>query len=178
VHRDIKPANIFLCKYGEEHDFVKVLDFGLVTAFGGSTSDADTETALTRAHAVQGTPAYMAPEQALGRSDVDGRVDVYATGCVAYWLITGQQPFEADTPMGVLMHHAHTPAVPPSRRTDLPIAAGLEALILACLAKDPDERPASARDLSRRLGDLGLATWTEDRARDWWRAHLPDAVHG
>jgi serine/threonine-protein kinase len=172
----VKPANIFLCHYGEEFDFVKVLDFGLVTALTGSTSEAEAETAITRAHIVQGTPAFMAPEQALGRSPLDGRVDVYATGCVAYWLLTGHPVFEADTPMGVLMHHAHTEPAPPSARTDLPIPKDLDALVLACLAKAPADRPASARDLSQRLGALaGTDTWTEDRAREWWQAHLPAA---
>jgi eukaryotic-like serine/threonine-protein kinase len=98
VHRDIKPANIFLCRYGEDHDFVKVLDFGIVKA----TTATETGHAVTRDMTVHGTPAYMAPEQALGSSDVDGRADIYAIGCVAYWLLTGQLVFTADTPMAFL----------------------------------------------------------------------------
>src|SRR4029450_10027774 len=85
VHRDIKPANIFLCRYGEDHDFVKVLDFGIVKA---TAATAETGAALTREMTVHGTPAFMAPEQAVGSADVDGRADIYATGCVAYWLLT------------------------------------------------------------------------------------------
>ena len=171
VHRDIKPANIFLCRYGEEYDFVKVLDFGLVKAFD---EPADQGPALTRENLVQGTPAFIAPEQALGQSTLDGRVDIYATGCVAYWLLTGQLVFTAETSMGLLMHHIHTPPLPPSARSELPIPPALDRLVLSCLAKDPADRPQSAKELSRRLAEVeGARTWTQDRARDWWVTHQP-----
>jgi serine/threonine-protein kinase len=170
VHRDIKPANIFLCRYGEDHDFVKVLDFGIVKA----AAKAETGPALTREMTVHGTPAFMAPEQAVGSADMDGRADIYATGCVAYWLLTGQQVFTADTPMALLLHHAHTPATPPSTRTELRIPSALDDLVLSCLAKDPAARPQTARELSRRLASVEVANdWTDDRARDWWASHLP-----
>ena len=147
VHRDIKPANIFVCRYGEEYDFVKVLDFGLV----GTVRDAaDTSPVHRRENAVHGTLAFIAPEQAMG-TDLDGRADIYATGCVAYWLLTGQLVFTAETPMGLLQQHAHTTPTPPSARTDLPIPKALDDLVLACLAKDPANRPQSARELSLRL---------------------------
>jgi serine/threonine-protein kinase len=177
VHRDIKPANIFLCRYGEDHDFVKVLDFGLVKALrdGGDGGDAaDSGTALTRENAIHGTPAFIAPEQALGRTELDGRVDLYATGCVAYWLLTGQLVFTADTPMGLLMKHVHEPATPPSTRTELPVPPSLDRLVLSCLAKDPKDRPQSARELMRSLRDVeGAGQWTEDKAREWWQRHRP-----
>ncbi len=168
VHRDIKPANIFLCRYGEEYDFVKVLDFGIVRAVRDS---ADMSPLHTRENAVHGTPAFMAPEQAMG-TDVDGRADVYATGCVAYWLLTGQFVFTAESSMGFLIQHAQTPPTPPSARTDLPIPAALDDLVLSCLAKDPANRPQSARELSLRLADVeGASAWTQDRAREWWTTH-------
>ena len=168
VHRDIKPANIFLCRYGEEYDFVKVLDFGIV---GAVRDAAETDIVHTRENAVRGTPAFIAPEQALGKA-VDGRADIYATGCVAYWLLTGQFVFTADTPMGLLLHHARTPAEPPSARTDRPIPPALDALVLSCLAKDPADRPQSARELSLRLAELeGANPWTQERAREWWMAN-------
>jgi serine/threonine-protein kinase len=171
VHRDIKPANIFLCRYGEDYDFVKVLDFGIVKA---ARDSADTGTLLTQDHAVHGTPAFIAPEQVLGGSDLDGRADIYSTGCVAYWLLTGQLVFSGETPMALLLHHAHTPPTPPSARTELPIPPALDHLVLSCLAKDPAERPQSARELSRRLAEVeGASAWTEDRARDWWARHHP-----
>jgi len=173
VHRDIKPANIFICRYGEEYDFVKVLDFGIVRA---ARDHADTGPAQTRENAIQGTPAFIAPEQAMG-ADLDGRADIYATGCVAYWLLTGQFVFTAETPMGLLMQHAQTPPVPPSARTEQPIPAALDDLVLSCLAKDPANRPQSAKELSLRLGEVeGASAWTQDRAREWWEtalAHTP-----
>jgi eukaryotic-like serine/threonine-protein kinase len=173
VHRDIKPAHIFLCRYGEDFDFVKVLDFGIV----GATPDAAEPSPMqTRENTVRGTPAFIAPEQAIGAA-VDGRADIYATGCVAYWLLTGQLVFTADTPMRMLLHHAHTKPVPPSARTEMPIPSALEDLVLSCLAKDPAERPQSARELSLGLAKLeGANAWTQDRARTWWEAHQPTLV--
>src|SRR5438445_339749 len=168
VHRDIKPANIFVCRYGEEYDFVKVLDFGIVRAVRDA---ADTNPVHTREHAIQGTPAFIAPEQAMG-ADLDGRADIYATGCLAYWFLTGQFVFTAETPMGLLVQHAQTPAAPPSARTDLPIPAALDELVLSCLAKDPANRPQSARELSLRLAEVdGASAWTQERAREWWTTH-------
>ena len=170
VHRDIKPANIFLCRYGQDHDFVKVLDFGLVKALDARVKRA--APGLTAENAVQGTPAFIAPEQAMGDADVDGRADIYATGCVAYWLLTGQYVFTADTPIGILLHHASTQPAPPSARTDRPIPPGLERVIMACLAKDPADRPQTARELSLQLAAVPCGDpWTEDRARAWWAAH-------
>jgi len=172
VHRDIKPANIFLCRYGEDDDFVKVLDFGIAKAVHDTSSQ--TETNLTVVNAIRGTPAFIAPEQALGAADIDSRVDIYSTGCVAYWLLTGQLVFTADTLMGLLLAHAQTPPVPPSSKTEIPIPPDLDALILSCLAKDREQRPKSARDLLHRLDAISLPqSWSEARAREWWTTHLP-----
>jgi eukaryotic-like serine/threonine-protein kinase len=171
VHRDIKPANIFVCRYGEDCDFVKVLDFGIAKA---SVPNVDTEPALTQQNVIRGTPAFIAPEQALGRTDLDARADVYATGCVAYWLLTGQFVFEASTPMAMLLQHTSTPPTPPSTRTELSIPAALDQLVLSCLAKDPVDRPQSAGELSLRLAAIeGSSTWTEGRARSWWATNQP-----
>ena len=177
VHRDIKPANIFLCHYGVEYDFVKVLDFGLVKTFDGGTRGGGPGPALTREHVIQGTPAFMAPEQVLG-APLSASADIYSTGCVAYWLLTGQLLFSADTPMGILLDHARTPPVPPSTRCELPIPEALDRLVLACLAKDPAARPRAA-ELSRHLADIHEANrWTEERARDWWAKHRPSQGRG
>jgi eukaryotic-like serine/threonine-protein kinase len=171
VHRDIKPANIFLCRYGEEFDFVKVLDFGIVAAIRDPLEAGLMHT--REDGGVRGTPAFIAPEQALG-SGVDGRADIYATGCVAYWLLTGQFVFTADTSMGLLLHHAKTSPIPPSARSELPIPAALDDLILSCLAKDPAQRPQSARELSRRLAEVECpSSWTQERAGEWWTRHQP-----
>jgi serine/threonine-protein kinase len=174
VHRDIKPANIFLCRYGEDHDFVKVLDFGIAKV--GHQTASEAQTALTRPNVIQGTPAFIAPEQALGGADVDSRADIYSTGCVAYWLLTGQLVFTANTPMQMLVAHAHTPPEPPSSRTETPIPRDLDALVLSCLAKDREHRPKSARDLLRRLDAVVVRQpWTQARACEWWKVHLPQA---
>jgi eukaryotic-like serine/threonine-protein kinase len=171
VHRDIKPANIFVCRYGEDCDFVKVLDFGIAKAADAGVESAP---ALTKLSVIRGTPAFIAPEQALGRSDLDGRVDIYATGCVAYWLLTGQLVFEDEAPVALLVHHANTLPIAPSDRTELSIPRALDQLVLSCLAKDPAERPQTARELSRRLMEIEEArTWNADRARTWWETHQP-----
>jgi serine/threonine-protein kinase len=177
VHRDIKPANLFIGRYGGEYDFVKVLDFGVV-----SCAQHLMETGalgLTRDHGLRGTPAYIAPEQAMGEAVIDGRADVYAVGCVAYFLLTGQLVFPAETPMGAVMHHAHTPPTPPCQRTELPIPPALDRLVVACLAKRPGDRPQSAKELSQRLSEVsGLEPWTDDRARAWWELHAPTKARG
>jgi serine/threonine-protein kinase len=116
----------------------------------------------------------MSPEQAVG-AKVDGRTDIYATGCVAYWLLTGKFVFTADTPMGLLMQHVQAQPAPPSARTDQPVPAALDRLVLSCLAKDPARRPQSARELSGRLAEIeGASGWTQDRARSWWTTHQPE----
>src|SRR5262245_55341216 len=117
VHRDIKPANIFVCRYGNDYDFVKVLDFGIVKA---TTASSPLTTLASNDNILQGTPAFIAPEQALGISRVDHRADVYATGCVAYWLLTGQLVFTAETSIDMLLKHAHSVPTPPSARSELP----------------------------------------------------------
>jgi len=171
VHRDIKPANIFLCRYGEDHDFVKVLDFGIAKAVHDM---AETQVALTVANVIHGTPAFIAPEQALGGVDVDPRADIYSVGCVAYWLLTGQLVFAADAPMKLLLAHAHEEPERPSARTELPIPRELDDLVLTCLAKDRADRPASARRLLERLDGVAFdRPWTDARAREWWQAHVP-----
>jgi serine/threonine-protein kinase len=105
--------------------------------------------------------------------EVDGRADIYAVGCVAYWLLTGQFVFTADTAMGLILQHAHTPPTPPSARTSQPIPRALEELVLYCLAKDPADRPQSARELSARLAAIeGVGHWTPERAEEWWATNV------
>jgi hypothetical protein len=174
VHRDIKPANIVLCRYGKDYDFVKVLDFGLAKAIQepDTAEGALTLTALTAEHVVRGTPAFIAPEQVLGRLRVDNRADIYGTGCLAYWLLTGQLVFTGDTPMQLLVQHAQAMPQPPSARTELPIPKELDAIVLACLAKNPLERPQTADELARRLEAVPVCEeWTPELARAWWQTH-------
>jgi len=168
VHRDIKPANIHLGRVGCREDFVKVLDFGLV-----KTAAVDAAQSLaTMEGVIMGTPAYMAPEMALGEN-VDGRADLYALGCVAYYLLTGEQVFTGDTVLKVISQHLQAVPVPPSERTELPIPPTLERLVLACLAKKPEDRPQNARQLAQSLDTIAGMTWGEDEARRWWSQHHP-----
>jgi serine/threonine-protein kinase len=149
-----------------------VLDFGLVK-FNDQASMQ--HTLMTGVHTTTGTPAFMAPEIILDESAVDQRADVYAVGCVAYYLLTGQLVFEGDTPMQMFLQHMQATPIPPSRRTELPIGPEVDALVLACLEKDPRNRPQNAHELLRMVEACRASRgWNNDRARAWWEAHLLD----
>ncbi len=165
VHRDIKPANVFLCRYGEEFDFVKVLDFGVVHAIRGV---ADTGLLDVDGGQIRGTPAVMSPEQARGQ-EIDGRADIYSIGCLAYFLVTGQHVFTGDDTISVLVQHATAVPVRPGERSAHEIPRELDDLIMACLEKEPANRPQNARELVRRLNAIpGANDWTQERAAVWW----------
>jgi serine/threonine-protein kinase len=151
IHRDIKPANIHLGKVGRQHDFVKVLDFGLVKSIAGSSGE---DSLASIAGLAIGTPAYMAPEMVHGDSAVDGRADLYSLGCVAYYLLTGCLVFEGSSPIQTALQHVQQPPVPPSERTNDPIPPALERLVMACLAKRPADRPQSASELGAELMEV------------------------
>jgi serine/threonine-protein kinase len=175
VHRDIKPANVVVSRAGVTFDFAKVLDFGLVKLDSprGGGKDAIN---LSAEDSWSGTPGYMAPEVVLGAADTDHRVDLYALGCVAYWLLTGRMVFEGETAMQVMVQHVQAAPKRPSQRVDLPIPAALEALVMECLEKEPARRPASAEVVSERLRALPLTSgWTAERAEQWWDMHRPRA---
>ncbi len=145
VHRDIKPANLFVCGDG---DHVKVLDFGLVRERLAPNGES-----LTQNDVIVGTPAYMAPEIALGAKP-DGRADLYALGCVMYYLLTGRRVFDVGGAIEAAVAHATRSPVPPRERTDRAIPPALEALVLRCLEKDPARRPAGAGELEDLLASL------------------------
>jgi len=168
IHRDIKPSNVYLARLGLTCDFVKVLDFGLVKAENASN------TRLTLDGTTAGTPAYMAPELATGAA-FDSRVDIYSLGCVGYFLLTGLPVFEESTPVAIAVAHVQKDPVRPSLRTELPVPAALEALIMRCLAKNPADRPQSATELAHDLGHLdGVVGWHYEDAERWWRLNLPE----
>lgn len=174
IHRDIKPANIFVCRKGQDLDFVKVLDFGLVKSAPGRDLDSSTQ---TMAGQIAGTPAFMAPEQALDPSAIDARADLYSLGCVAYWLLTGRLVFEAETPMGMLVKHIDEAPSAPSAHCRHPLPPELDRLVLDCLAKSPQERPADAATLGRRLAACAATLpWNAEDARGWWSRHAPPAA--
>jgi len=172
VHRDIKPANIFMCRLGPDDDFVKVLDFGLVKHV-----DPPGGPLLTIEDTTAGTPAFMPPEVALGRP-LDGRADIYSLGCVAYYLLTGEPVFEADSTVATILKHINERPIAPSLRSELEIPAALDELILQCLEKDPAARPASASLLERRFAETVSAdSWTPEAAHTWWQLHHADLAH-
>ncbi|HEX3274690.1 MAG TPA: serine/threonine-protein kinase [Gemmatimonadales bacterium] len=174
VHRDVKPANIYTCRLGREYDFVKVLDFGLVK-YDQDESILDT---IKSAELTTGTPAYMAPEMASGADPVDRRADLYALGCVGYWLLTGEMVFEADSPLKMLIQHIQALPVPPSIRTARPVSAELERVIMRCLEKDPTRRPQTADELLAELDRIPFdQPWTQASARAWWSEHLADVIN-
>jgi serine/threonine-protein kinase len=145
VHRDLKPANVMLA--GElSSPHVKVLDFGLAQLVDGSSQPR-----LTASGLVHGTPAYMSPEQCRGEP-VDGRADLYSLGCLLHEFISGQPPFGESPAAEVMSGHLYRPP-PPLRqlRPGRQIPPALEALVLECLAKRPDQRPESAQVLRLRL---------------------------
>lgn len=150
VHRDLKPANLFLAKDNSGQERLKVLDFGIAKLL-----ELTGDSRLTQAGIILGTPLYMAPEQAAAAGAIDQRADVYSLGCVLYEMLTGQAPFDGDTPMMVLAAHAHDVPEPPSRLTP-GIGADYDAVVLRCLEKDPARRFQSMRQLEDALRALRL----------------------
>ncbi len=172
IHRDLKPANLFAAKLGGLSDFLKVLDFGLAKLLepppGGVEPSAQGK--------VRGTPAFMAPEQVLGDAKLDGRADLYALGCVGYYLLTGHPPFTERSRVDVLIAQVRDPVAPLSEvKRDVP--ADLGDVIMKCLAKSPTDRYPDARALSQALASCNTAVmWNADRATSWWELNGPGSV--
>ena len=135
IHRDIKPANVMLTTTGT----VKVMDFGIARAV------SDTSSTMTQTAAVIGTAQYLSPEQARGES-VDARSDIYSTGCLLYELLVGRPPFQGDSPVSVAYQHVRERPVPPSQ-LDPEVTSAMDAVVLKALAKNPDDRYATAEDM-------------------------------
>lgn len=155
VHRDLKPDNIFLTQVGSDPDFVKVLDFGVA-----KLREADKrQGTVTQAGTIFGTPRYMAPEQCRSMA-VDHRADIYALGVIAYEMLTGKPPFDAENPLGILIKHVQEP--PPKMATirpDIHVPEELERLVMRCLEKAQDRRYQSVEELGKELAriEAGLA---------------------
>ena len=163
VHRDIKPANIFLTQRSGVSDMVKVLDFGLVKRIKAS------EQAEPHDRRFAGTPLYMSPESIEHPETADARSDIYSLGALAYQMLTGTEVFGGGTIEEMCKHHVSSIPQPPSERLGRACDAGLESIILRCLAKNPADRPQSAAQLYLELDACEMAgTWSEDMARNWW----------
>jgi hypothetical protein len=167
VHRDVTPANIMLCRKGGLYDVPKLLDFGLIK---------DTRTPhtrdLTRALRILGTPAYMAPERIERAGSADARSDLYALGAVGFFALAGRPPFEAEGDLALAYQVVNKPAPSVASVAAQPVPAELDALIARCLAKSPDDRPASSAEVAAALDALMVALpWTNQSARAWWEAH-------
>jgi tRNA A-37 threonylcarbamoyl transferase component Bud32 len=163
IHRDIKPANIFATHRGNIVDVVKLLDFGLAKPLTSAT-----DASLTVEGSITGSPLFMSPEQALGDTEADARSDIYSLGVVAYYLLTGEPPFNSSQPLKVMMSHARDDVEPPSN-IQLDVPADLERVVLRCLEKDRDHRYPTADALHQALAaceDAG--TWNREAASDWW----------
>lgn len=164
VHRDIKPANIFAAERGGNYDVAKLLDFGLVKFVGTAPSDVQ----VTRDGVVAGSPLYAAPEMTLGSDDVDARTDIYSLGATAYFLLTGRPVFTGEKALDVVLAHLHeAPVAPTERGCNVP--ADLEAIVLKCLVKSPEDRFQSAAELASALAECEERdTWSAEQAEEWW----------
>lgn len=170
IHRDVKPANILLNRRGRMSDVVKVLDFGLVKSVDGAGGAG-----VTMARSIVGTPHYMPPEAIVAPDEVDARSDLYAVGAVGYFLLTGQNVFDAKSVMEVCQMHLNVAPEPPSKRAPMPISGELEAVLLRCLEKRKESRPQSAEELSDLLGRCApVGPWSRQDAEAWW-AQVTDA---
>jgi hypothetical protein len=146
VHRDLKPENIFLTRRDDDpEDFVKLLDFGIAKI-------QSVQNRITRAGAIFGTPHYMSPEQAAG-AEVDPRTDVYSLGVMLYEMVSGAVPFDAENPLGLLTQHLYAEPVPLGRleAPRQPVPSAVDAIVLKCLAKKPEERYGSMDELGEDL---------------------------
>jgi eukaryotic-like serine/threonine-protein kinase len=163
VHRDIKPANIVLMARVDEPDVVKVVDFGLARTLERNTDES-------RVGVLTGTPLYLAPEAITNPEATDARSDIYALGAVGYFLLAGRNVFEGNSVVEVLGRHVLEAPRPPSSHLARPLPTDLEAVIMQCLAKDRNARPASAASLSEALlscADSGR--YDRNSALAWWR---------
>ncbi|MBV8758103.1 MAG: serine/threonine protein kinase [Deltaproteobacteria bacterium] len=153
VHRDLKPENVFLTDREGRPDFVKIVDFGIAKV--QPVEGRQEGPRLTRAGSVFGTPEYMAPEQAAGRSDTDRRVDIYALGTIMYEMLLGRVPHKGDSMIRTIAMQMLDPITPLRQvNPDLPISPGLEAVIMKALAKNRDERFATMNELIAAIDAL------------------------
>lgn len=165
VHRDVKPANLFACQLGPHYDFLKLLDFGIVK------STADVNKTITSKGQIAGTPTSLSPEVIDGE-DATAASDLYGLGCVAYWLLAGQHPFEGESLMALLIKHA-TKMPTPLTELNPDVPDEINSLVMQCLAKAPSERPKDAFAIDQTLAAMELQDgWDQREAQVWWSENL------
>ena len=172
IHRDVKPSNIMLARQGAAYDVVKVVDFGLVKRLEDEDEDKH-EPRRRDSLAIRGTPEYLSPEGVNAPNEVDASSDIYSLGAVGYYLLAGRPVFDAGSVLEVCMKHVNEAPAPLSEVRREPIPKELEALILSCLAKQKDDRPASAQALADALDRLDIPPWTRADAQRWWERYGP-----
>jgi serine/threonine-protein kinase len=166
IHRDIKPANIILCERGKTPDVAKVLDFGLVKRMESVSEEDSLKSAV---NTITGTPLFLSPEAILTPDKIDARADLYALGCVGYYLLAGAYVFDAATMIEICGQHVHTPPTPPSERLGRSLPAALELVIMSCLAKSRADRPRDAAALYDALRSCAEKDpWDARAAHLWW----------
>ncbi len=169
LHRDIKPSNVMLTELGGVSDRVKVLDFGLALDLAvDSSGEQDT---------VVGTPMYMAPEIILSAEAFSPRSDIYALGALAYYMLCGKSVFDSAEPLEILAAQLEDAIPFPSERLGRALPQELEQLVMRCLAKEPDHRPASVIELAAALETLDVPAWTQEDARRWWQSYGETSCH-
>ncbi len=170
IHRDIKPLNIMLCRVGVEYDVAKVLDFGLVKNLSADPG----ATVVTRTTEISGTPMYIPPERVKNPTHADPRVDIYALGATAFFMLTGRTIHLANSAVDVLVQIVTQPVPSVQEAADRIIPEPLQALLDRCLAKDPAERPQSAEEVLQEVEALMAEyPWSTQEAKAWWETHVP-----
>lgn len=167
VHRDIKPSNVFLTTRGGLYDYVKVLDFGLAKQVTDEKA-----VSLTKTGVALGTPRYISPEAIRGAENIDARSDIYCLGAVAYFMLTGRPPFDAVTAAELMIDHLKATPPPLSQISELPIPEQLEAIVLKCLEKAPEDRFQSTARMESALRAVPIEDpWDQAKAHEWWDLH-------
>ena len=160
IHRDIKPANIILCERGGMPDIAKVVDYGLVKEITANVPDSG--------QVILGTPAYVAPEAVTDPDRVGPTCDLYALGAVGYFLLTGRRVFEGKTAVETCIQHVTAAPRPPSAVSASYVDPKLEAVLMKCLMKRPEQRFGSAAEMAAALRAISKRDWDLPDALSWW----------
>ncbi|WP_417730133.1 serine/threonine-protein kinase [Rosistilla oblonga] len=173
IHRDIKPENIIITRRGNEADWLILFDFGLAKSVAPNSKEFRTRETIWA-----GTPMFMSPERVRTPAAVDPRMDVYAIGAVGYFMLTGRPPFTTANPEMIFEQVLGVMPLSPSQAGATASIPALDAIVMRCLAKSPDDRPDNAAQLRTRLEELAAKDpWTAEEANAWWQANSQPKPH-